>query len=220
MSWIDLTLTIDNTCMTCGTAWHAAPSIARLGRLEEVGRNTSVITLGSHSATHLDAPLHFYNGTYGVDEIPLEKLCGSIRVTDLSHIPPGGCVCPGDLEGIAVAPKMLFKFGWYRNWKTPRYYQDYPYFELETLRYLTDNGLEMLAIDTPSPDTASAIGKKEDSLGHKLLLGKQVVIVEYLNNTEQLEDGGNYEIVALPLKLKGSDGSPCRVIARRLSHEL
>lgn len=219
MDWIDLTLTIDNACMTCGTPWHAVPSIERLGRLEEVGRNTSTIRLGSHSATHLDAPLHFYNRTYGVDEIPLEKLCGRIRVVDLTHIPPGGCVCPQDLAGIPTAPKMLFKFGWYRNWKTPRYYQDYPYFSLETLQYLTENGLEMLALDTPSPDMASAIGKKDDSLGHKLLLGKQVVIVEYLNNTEQLEGGGSYEIIALPLKLKGSDGSPCRVIARRISHE-
>lgn len=216
MGWIDLTLSIDNECMTCGTAWHAIPSIERLGRVEDVGRNTSVIRLGSHSATHLDAPLHFYNNAYGVDEIPLEKLCGKIQVVDFTHMTQGSCVRLQDLCGITVTPKMLFKFGWYKNWKKTCYYQDYPYFDIDALRHLVGNGLEMIALDTPSPDTSSAIGKVDDSLGHKLLLSRQVVIVEYLNNTESLKPGENYEIIALPLKIKGSDGSPCRVIARRL----
>lgn len=216
MDWIDLTLSIDNECMTCGTAWHTIPSIERLGRVEDVGRNTSVIRLGSHSATHLDAPLHFYNSTYGVDEIPLEKLCGKIQVVDFTHMTKGSCVRLQDLCGITVTPKMLFKFSWYKNWKKICYYQDYPYFDIEVLRYLVDNGLEMIALDTPSPDTSTAIGKMDDSLGHKLLLSRQVVIVEYLNNTESLKNGEEYEIIALPLKIKGCDGSPCRVIARRL----
>lgn len=214
--WIDLSLTIDNECMTCGTPWHVVPSIERLGRIESVGRNTSVIRLGSHSATHMDAPLHFFDNTYGVDEIPLEKLCGRIQVVDLTHMPPGSIVRLHDLSGIEVTPKMLFKFGWYKNWKTSCYYHDFPYFDLETLRYLADGGMEMIAMDTPSPDTAMAIEQKDDSLGHKLLLSRHVVIVEYLNNTESLKNGEDYEIAALPLKLKGSDGSPCRVIIRRI----
>lgn len=216
MGWIDLTLSIDNECMTCGTAWHAIPSIERLGRLECVGRNTSVIRLGSHSATHLDAPLHFFDNTYGVDEIPLEKLCGKVQAVDFTHMTQGSCVRLQDLCGITVTPKMLFKFGWYKHWKTAIFYQDYPYFDIDALRYLVDNGMEMIALDTPSPDASTAIGKIDDSLGHKLLLSREVVIVEYLNNTERLKSGEDYEIIALPLKIRGGDGSPCRVIARRL----
>ena len=59
MQVIDLTLTIDNECMTCNTPWHTKVEIARLGYLDQVGRNTSQFRLGSHSATHMDAPLHY-----------------------------------------------------------------------------------------------------------------------------------------------------------------
>ena len=72
MEWIDLTYTIDEGCMTCGTPWHVRPYVKRLGTIKDVGRNTSVIQLGSHTATHLDSPLHFFDGTYSVDEIPLQ----------------------------------------------------------------------------------------------------------------------------------------------------
>ncbi len=69
----------------------------------------------------------------------------------------------------------------------------------------------MLALDTPSPDPGAAIGRLgDDSPGHKLLLKQKVVIVEYLANTDGLEAGAGYEIAALPLKLRGCDGSPAR----------
>lgn len=58
MNIIDLTLTVDETCMTCGTPWHVKPELNQLGKVSEVGRNTSSILLGSHTAAHMDAPLH------------------------------------------------------------------------------------------------------------------------------------------------------------------
>lgn len=216
MDWIDLSHTIDEECMTCGTPWHVKPSVERLGTLKTVGRNTSIIRLGSHSATHLDAPLHFVDGAYGVDEIPLEKLCGAIQVVDMTCKKPGSIVTMDDLQGVRPTTKMLFKFHWYKNWKKTFFYEDYPFFSLEVLEWLVENGLEMMAMDTPSPDCGKAISEKDDSLGHKLLLKNSVVIVEYLNATEALNPSNRYEIVALPLKLKGCDGSPARVIIREM----
>lgn len=214
--WIDLSLTIDEACMTCGTPWHVRPSIRRLGRLNEVGRNTASILLGSHTATHLDAPLHFFDHTYGVDQIPLEKLCGEIQIVDFSNRAACSEIQRSDVEALFITPKMLFKFLWCRHWKTPDYYQDFPFFSLEALEYLVDHGLQMLALDTPSPDPCTAIGSREDSLGHKLLLKNNVVIVEYLTNTGGLVPNVKYEFMALPLKLKDADGSPCRAIIRRM----
>lgn len=216
MDWMDLTYTIDDGCMTCGTPWHIKPSVERLGTIEQVGRNTSIIRLGSHTATHLDAPLHFFDGTYGVERIPLHKLCGEIQVVDLSFKEAGSVITMEDMRGIVPTPKMLIKFLWYKNWEKDCFYRDFPYFNMEVLEWLTENGLEMLALDTPSPDSCSAIGEKDDSPGHKLLLKHEVVIVEYLTQTEILDPSKRYEIVALPLKLKGSDGSPARVIIREM----
>ena len=69
-----------------------------------------------------------------------------------------------------------------------------------------------MAMDTPSPDYGGNIQSKEDSPNHKALLKKDVVIVEYLNNTDQIDLTKKHTLVALPLKIKGSDGSPSRVI--------
>ena len=216
MEWIDLTYTIDEGCMTCGTRWHVRPYVKRLGTIKDVGRNTSVIQLGSHTATHHDSPLHFFDCTYSVDEIPLQKLCGEIQVVDLGFKKAGSVVKMEDLQGIVPSPKMLFRFLWYKNWGSDCFNKGFPYFSMEVLEWLVKNGLEMLALDTPSPDSGTAIGEKDDSPGHKLLLKNQVVIVEYLTQTQALDPTKRYEIVALPLKLKGSDGSPARVIVREM----
>ena len=216
MQIIDLTLTIDNECMTCNAPWHEKVQIARMGLLEEVGRNTSKFRLGSHTATHMDAPLHFFEGAPGIDETDLEKCIGPVTCVDMTHIKAGQVVQLMDVESVKVTERMLFAFGWYKNWKTENYYKAFPYFSQEAIEYLVDNGMLFMAMDTPSPDDGSAIQKKDDSPMHKILLGKGIVIVEYLNQTELIDYGKNYEIIALPLKIKGADGAPARVVLKEI----
>ncbi|MBQ8822352.1 MAG: cyclase family protein [Lachnospiraceae bacterium] len=216
MQIIDLTLTIDNECMTCNAPWHEKVQIARMGLLEEVGRNTSKFRLGSHTATHMDAPLHFFEGAPGIDETDLEKCIGPVTCVDMTHIKAGQVVQLKDVESVKVTERMLFAFGWYKNWKTENYYKAFPYFSQEAIEYLVDNGMLFMAMDTPSPDDGSAIQKKDDSPMHKILLGKGIVIVEYLNQTELIDYGKNYEIIALPLKIKGADGAPARVVLKEI----
>ena len=81
-----------------------------------------------------------------------------------------------------------------------------------------ENGMRLMALDTPSPDDGSAINNisDEDSPNHKFMLKKGVIIVEYLCNTDKLDLNKKYEIFALPLKIIGSDGAPARVIVREI----
>ena len=113
---------------------------------------------------------------------------------------------------------MLFAFGWYHNWKTNKYYDGFPYFETAAVEYLLNNGMKVMAMDTPSPDNGSAITVKgeSDSPNHLLLLKNKTFIIEYLNNTDVLIGGKEYEMVSLPLKLMGSDGSPARVLIKEI----
>lgn len=214
MRIIDLTFEIEQGMPTCGMPWHEQVEVRHLGELELVGRNTHAVTFGSHTGTHMDAPYHFIENGATIDQLDVANLCGKITVADFWDVPAGYEVSKSDVEKLNISEKMLFVFGWYRKWKTEEYYKNFPYFSEEAIEYMLARGLQFLAMDTPSPDNGNAIGQKDDSPNHKKLLKNGVVIVEYLNNTKEVLRDCGYEITALPLKIAGSDGSPCRVIVK------
>lgn len=214
---IDLTLPVENGMPTCGTPWHQKVSIERIGKINEVGRNTSRIILGSHSGTHMDAPLHFFDDGNDIQSLKLDYLYGPITIVDFSDYGQGDVVTLDALESISVSERILFRFLWYKNWKTKKYYDRFPYFSCEAVEFLINKGMKAMMLDTPSPDDGGVITDITcDSPNHKNLLNNGIVIVEYLNNTEALDINKRYEIVALPLKLVGSDGAPSRVIAKEI----
>lgn len=216
MKIIDLSFVIDNECMTCGTPWHEKVIIKKMGEIVSVGRNTSSITLGSHSGTHIDSPKHFFSDGRGIDQLDLNILCGDIKVVDLSHIKAGMQVNLEDIQNLTVSDRMLFRFGWYQFWKNDNYYKDFPFFSMEAAKYLVKSGLKLIALDTPSPDSGQSIKRQGnvDSPVHKLLLKENVIIIEYLTNTYAIDVHKKHEIVAMPLKIKGIDGAPSRVIIK------
>lgn len=212
MKIIDLSYTIDNECMTCGTPWHERVMIKNLGTIGEVGRNTSIIHLGSHTGTHMDAPLHFYDGAEGINKANLEKICGTCTVIDMTNKGTGDIVNLKDVEGLSLTSRVLFRFDWFKNWKTDQFYKDFPYFSMEAAQYIVKSGVKVVALDTPSPDTGKAIGEGIDSPVHKLFLENDITIIEYLKDTDKINMNAKNILVALPLKIKDCDGSPARVI--------
>lgn len=212
MKILDLTFDMEVGMPTCGTPWHENVKIEHIGKLNVVGRNTHSITMGSHTGTHMDAPLHFIDGARSIESTPLDILCGDITVVDLTHIKQGGVVTLDEVKKMDITERMLFRFDWWKNWKTHNYYKGFPYFEVEAVEYLLEKGVKMMAMDTPSPDDGSGINALDDSPNHKLLLKNDVIVVEYLTNTDMIDLSKKHKIVALPLKIKGSDGSPSRVI--------
>ena len=123
-----------------------------------------------------------------------------------------GLVKLEDVNKLKVTERMLFRFDWFKTWKTADFYKCFPYFGEEAVDFLIKGGIKLMAMDTPSPDYGGNIQSKEDSPNHKSLLKKDVVIVEYLTNTDQLDLSKKHIIIALPLKFNGCDGSPSRVI--------
>lgn len=212
MKIIDLSYVIENGMPTCGTPWHEKVNIKHLGFLDEVGRNTHTLTMGSHTGTHMDAPFHFLEGGRTIDCTPLDVVCGEIEIVDLTHIGSNGIVQLKDVQDLIVTERMLFRFDWFKTWKTPEFYNSFPFFEEEVIDYLINGGIKLMAMDTPSPDFGGNIQSKEDSPNHKKLLMRDIVIVEYLTNTDQLDLSKKHRIIALPLKFKDCDGSPARVI--------
>lgn len=210
--FVDLTYNVEEGMTTFNAPWHPRVSIEQLGRHGFEGRETRKIRLGTHTGTHVDAPLHFIKGGKSVDEIPLDKLIGEVTIIDFSYLKDNEPVTKDMLDNILITKRILFKFGWGKYWNNKKYYVNYPFFTKESAEYLVSRKVQMIALDTPSPDDSRIkFGGDEDSPIHKILLGKGIILVEYIANIENVNDYNGWNILVMPLKIKGADGSPARV---------
>ncbi|BDF72360.1 cyclase [Oscillospiraceae bacterium] len=198
--------------MTGMSKWHPVVEFRRMGKLEEIGMNTSSILLGSHIATHMDAASHFIPGGYSIEATTLERCVGEVTVVDVRHRGKGDCLRVADLEPYQLKPRVLLCFGYCKYWADQAQYNvNYPYIGMEAAQYLLDKGVELVAMDIPSPDRPPAEGEERFPV-HKLMLSHNIIFVEALANTQAVDFSARYTLVALPLKLEGVDASPCRVI--------
>jgi len=210
---IDLTYSIEEGMLTFDAPWHPQVSIEQLGRIEVEGRESRKIIFGTHAGTHVDAPLHFIKEGKGIDEIPLEKLIGPVTIIDFSNLPENQSITKEMLSSVNITKRMIFKFGWGKYWGDKIFYKNYPYFSVDGAEYLLSKNVELIGYDSPSPDDSrTKLGSEQDSKIHKILLGNDVILVEYLANLDQVLDYDGWNISVMPLKIKNADGSSARVI--------
>jgi len=202
--------------MTFPTHWHPVVEITILGRHGIEGRETRKLVLGTHIGTHADAPRHFIPNGKGIDEVPLDVLVGPAQVVNFTPARPLQEIDVPDLEaklGGKVPARLILRTDWSEHFGQMPFYTQYPFLSEKAARWLVQIGVRLIAMDTPSPDNpAHSRGTAKDSPNHKVLLGAGVVLVEYVCNLKQLTSP-EVELVVLPLKLKGCDGSPVRCIA-------
>lgn len=215
---VDLTHPIEEGMPTFHAHWHPDVEVERLGTIPDVGRESRRLGLGSHTGTHIDAPLHFIEEGTPIDEVPLDALVGPVRIVDLTHLGPGEAVTADMVDAFDPAERTILRYGWEDRWSDPDdFYSGYPHLTVEGARRLVEAGVRLLGYDTPSPDDSRGPldGSGEDSPVHKLLLGSGVVLVEYLAHLAAIEPLDGWSICALPLKVRGSDGAPARVVLFR-----
>lgn len=150
--------------------------------------NLTILSMGSHNGTHLDAPRHFAADGAGVSDIPLEKTIGMCRVV-AAH----GRITSGQIEEwVHQGTKKLLIKG--EIIVTP-----------QAAKTMVQCGLELLGVEGP---TVGEEGTQETV--HKILLGAEMVILESLVLEEP--EPGNYFLAAQPLKMSELDGSPVRPV--------
>ncbi|RPI40869.1 MAG: cyclase family protein [Methanoregulaceae archaeon] len=162
----------------------------------------SDIHLSSHTGTHIDAPAHYLKSGDTIDTIPLRHIIGRCRVIDLSGT-GSSSITEDDLEGKLQGVKRILL----KTWFSPRgtFCEDYPSLTHDAACCITKSGIECIGIDSPSIESYNCDGSV-----HRRLLGSGCIIIELLDLSDVT--GGDYEMVALPLRLAGLDGSPARVI--------
>jgi arylformamidase len=213
---IDLSYEINENMLTFSAPWHPKVEISQLGKISEVGRETRKLTLGSHTGTHVDAPLHFIKNGNSIDSIPLSALLGPVTIINFTHLSENECVTVEMLTKIKVTKRIIFNFGWGKYWATDKFYKNYPFFSAEAVQYLISKKVKLIGLDTPSPDDGridikGVLNTPKDSPMHKLFLLNKVILVEYLANLDTIKDTKNWNICVMPLKIKGGDGSPARI---------
>lgn len=170
--------------------------------------NVSRLALGCHTATHVDAPVHFIPGAAGVDTLPLDLLTGPATVYALNL--PSGNITATALEVARIPPgsaRVLLKTRNSELWKLgPHEFRvDFAGITADGAQWIVDHKIGLVGVDYLS------VGPK--GMGrptHEILLNAGVVVVEGLNLADITP--GEYDFYCLPLKLKDSDGAPARAI--------
>jgi arylformamidase len=156
-----------------------------------------------HVGAHADGPIHFAAGGAGIDAVPLTPYRGVCQVVHVRKA-RGSLIEPGDLLGVELAAtRLLFKT---ESYPDPEHFNpDFVAFSPELIPWLAARGVVLIGIDTPSIDPFSS---KSLPTHHATRHGAGVAILEGLDLAHV--QAGLYELVALPLRLRGADASPVR----------
>jgi arylformamidase len=169
--------------------------------------NVSAITMSPHLGAHADAPLHYGTDAPAIGAVDLDPFLGRCRV--IHAIDKGPLIAKAHLAHAAVQlpPRVLVR----TCAKAPTAWSPhFSAFAPETLDWLASLGVTLVGIDSQSVDPADS--KTLDS--HQRLLAHDLRVLENL----VLDDveAGDYELIALPLKLTQACASPVRAILRSL----
>ncbi len=190
------------------TVWpgDAPTEIESLYEVEKGDRYmVSRLVLSSHAGTHVDAPAHYIEGGDTVESLRLSTLIGPCVVAGVEDRE----ITAGVVDSLALPPgvrRVLFKTANSGRFAGEGpFARDYVGVSACGASRLVDMGVELVG-----SDYLSVAAFDEVSSVHRIFLGAGVVLLETLN----LKDvsPGRYELLCLPLKLRGVEGSPCRAV--------
>ena len=167
----------------------------------------SRMTLSTHTGAHCDAPSHYARDGISIDAVALQTYLGACRVI---HCIGANPVQPQDLaHALADLPaRVLLR----TYMATPQDHWDanFPTIAAETIDLLAAHGAQLIGIDSPSldPQDSKTLDAHHAVQRHKMAILEGIVLDDV--------PAGDYELIALPLKLRGLDASPVRAILRKM----
>jgi arylformamidase len=168
------------------------------------------ITLSSlratvHLGAHADAPSHYGRDAATIDQRPVDLYVGACQVVRVD-VARKACVRPQDVGVPIHAERVLLATGTFPN--PEQFNDDFAAITPELVHWLHARGVRLVGIDTPSVDPFDSV----ELPAHRACLGHDIAILEGLVLTAI--PAGDYELIALPLKLVGFDASPVRAVLR------
>ncbi len=212
--WIDISVTLHNGMVH----WPGDPPvvITRTADLEHGDTATvSRLSMGSHTGTHMDAPLHFLRHGKGLEAMPLSTVIGAARVIGIRD---PVSITPEELRRHQIRrdERILFKTrNSARCWAIDHFVEDFVSLSPEAARFLAQRRVRMVGVDYLS------VGSYRERNGvevHRTLLQAGIWILEGIDLSHI--QPGRYELICLPLKILSSDGAPARAIVKPISREI
>jgi arylformamidase len=209
--WIDVTATLDPAT----TPVYAGDAPMKFDFLKDMRKGDkltlSVYSMGAHSGTHIDAPMHFIATGAAIDQVPLDPLIGTARVIDIPDSVQAinaGELSRHDWRG---AKRVLFRTrSTLRGWMdSAAFHRDFAYVAPDAAQLLADAGVVLVGVDYISAEQFGAPAPRT----HQILLGRGIVIVEGLDLRPV--QTGEYDLIVLPIKVRGHEGAPARAIVRK-----
>jgi arylformamidase len=205
--WIDVSVTLRDGMVH----WPDNPPVSITRQLDISkgdAANVSMLSMGSHTGTHMDAPLHFVPEGKGLDEMDLEATMGPARVIEIDD---SVAVTTDVLEEheIEAGERILFKTrNSDRPWVDESFDEDFVYVSAGAAAHLAALGVRVVGVDYLSVGGFKADGVET----HTALLEAGIWVIEGLDLSRV--SAGEYELICLPLKILRSDGAPARAILR------
>ena len=172
--------------------------------------NVSTITMSAHCGTHADAPLHYVADGADTASTSLQPYVGRCRVVAVEGVGDPPLVPAEALAGdvLTHVERLLLKTAAAHDGDTwdPKFTALGP----DAARIVVEAGVRLVGIDTPSMDHATS----QDLPAHQVLAAGGLALLENLDLSAV--EPGDYELIALPLRIVGSDSSPVRAILREL----
>ena len=209
--WIDVTTTLDPST----TPVYEGDAPMTFEFLKDMRKGDaftlSKYSLGAHSGTHIDAPMHFVVDGAPIERVPIERLIGSARVIEIADDVQAIDAAELNRHDWKGAPRVLFRTrSSARGWMTsPAFHRDFAYIAADAAQLLADAGVQLVGIDYLSAEQFGAPAPR----AHQILLGKGIPIVEGLLLVSVR--GGDYDLIVLPMKVGGHEGAPARAVLRK-----
>jgi len=208
---IDLSYTVTSNMLVYPDTEQ--PSFQWIKRVSSEGVNLTRVTMLVHTGTHVDAPKHFIDNVPCIDEITLDSFFGVCKLFRYMKKPASQEITLDEVQNSGFILKQgdifLLATGIEVFAETREYNYLYPFPSEELIRWLISKKIKAYMTDATSVDPVGS----EDSSRHRLLLTAGIPVVENLCNLSQLPEEKPFIISALPLKLGGREGAPCRAIA-------
>ncbi|MGJ7922947.1 cyclase family protein [Neobacillus sp. LXY-4] len=190
-----------------------SPKLEAVCTYDEHGFKGTLLTMFSHTGTHMDAPSHIYANRTSLDSFPVDQFIGKGLVIDCSDLAEGQKITMKYIERVKEkaeqAEFLLFYTGWDKYWGSDTYFGEYPTITEEVAGYLIRSnkkgvGLDVMGIDSLSDENLT--------IHRKIFAETDIVVIENLTGLGEIGTE-LFTFCAFPLKYENSDGAPVRAIA-------
>lgn len=187
------------------------PKFITWNKMDIHNYHSEVMFMSTHTGTHMDAPSHFVSGVSSIDQIPVDRFISRaalIKVVKTSDELITASEIQASKVEILEGNSVVFSTTWENEVDNDYYFSHSPGLSDDAAEYLINKKVNAVCIDSPSIDR----GSDSNFPVHKLLLSKEILIVENLCNLSKINNQ-NFTLIMIPLKLSGASGSPIRAIA-------